>query len=120
MTARWTAPWTRRTLLGLIAAASVAAFPLAAALADELDDLRASGVVAERFDGYVMLKSPGSGPQGVVDKVNAERRAIYEERAKQQGVAADQVGQVYAAQIMGSAPSGTWFLGADGNFVQKP
>jgi len=119
MTAHTDRTWTRRKLLaaaGLLIVAA-AARP---ARADEFDDLRASGVIAERFDGFVMLKDPGNGPQAVVDKVNAERKAIYADRAKQQGVAADQVGQVYAAQIMSAAPSGTWFLGADGNFARKP
>jgi hypothetical protein len=122
MTASWTALWTRRKLAGLVAAAAMLALlpPLEVALADELDDLRASGVIAERYDGFVMLKDPGNGPQATVDKVNAERRAIYEERAKQQGVAANEVGQVYAAQIMSAAPSGTWFLAADGSFARKP
>jgi hypothetical protein len=90
------------------------------AWADDLDDLRASGAVAERYDGFVMVKDGGGNAQSVVDRVNAERQAIYAERAKQQNVTAEAVGQVYAAQIMAAAPSGTWFLGADGSFARKP
>ena len=122
MTASWNSTWTRRRVLGLIAstAALLALPPLRMAWADDLDDLRASGVIAERYDGFVMLKDGGGSAQGVVDKVNAERQAIYAERAKQQNVTADAVGQVYAAQIMSAAPSGTWFLAADGSFARKP
>jgi uncharacterized protein len=123
MTASWNPSWTRRRVLGLIASAAIfAALPLARiAWAQDLDQLRAAGVIAERYDGYAMLKDPGNGgAQGVVDKVNAERQAIYAERAKQQGVTADAVGQVYATQIMAKAPSGTWFLAADGSFSRKP
>ena len=121
MTASWNSTWTRRSVLGLNASTAIllALPPLRMAWADDLDDLRASGVIAERYDGFVMLKD-GSGPQGVVDRVNAERKAIYAERAKQQNVTADAVGQVYAAQIMSAAPSGTWFLAADGSFARKP
>lgn len=121
MTASWNSSWTRRRVLGLIGSAAVLlALPyVPVAQADEFDDLRAAGVIAERYDGFVMLKD-GGGPQGIVDRVNAERQAIYAQRAQQQGVAAAEVGQVYAAQIMSAAPSGTWFLAADGSFARKP
>ena len=55
----------------------------------------------------------------MVDAVNAKRRAIYAARAKEQGTAADQVGRVYARQILGKAPAGTWFLQESGKWVRK-
>ena len=96
--------------------------PLAAppAAAQSLDELRASGVVGERFDGYAMVREAGaSGAKGVVDEVNRKRRQIYEERASAQGVSVEQVGRVYAAQIFQQAPRGTWFLQENGSWRQK-
>ena len=55
----------------------------------------------------------------MVDAVNAKRRAIYAERAKEQGTTADQVGRVYARQILTKAPAGTWFLKESGKWVRK-
>ena len=115
--------FTRFALFGLLALVLSAFAATAPARADDaqLNSLRAQGVIAERFDGYVMVKdnSTGATAQSVVDRVNAERRAIYEARAKAQGVTASEVGQVYAGQIIQKAPKGTWFLAADGSWTQK-
>jgi len=113
--------FTRFALFGLLALIllSVGATAPAMAADEELNSLRAQGVIAERFDGYVMIKDSAGGAQSVVDRVNAERRAIYEARAQAQGVTATEVGQVYAGQIIQKAPKGTWFLAADGSWTQK-
>ena len=115
--------FTRFALFGLLALLLSTFAASAPARADDaqLNSLRAQGVIAERFDGYVMVKdnSTGATAQSVVDRVNAERRAIYEARAKAQGVTANEVGQVYAGQIIQKAPKGTWFLAADGSWTQK-
>lgn len=114
--------WTRRSVLRLAALAALAAMLpwIPPAAADEFDDLRAQGVIAERYDGFVMVRDPSVGnAQSIVNRVNAERKGLYEQRGKQQGVAADQVGQVYAAEIMANAPAGTWFAAADGSSFQK-
>jgi uncharacterized protein YdbL (DUF1318 family) len=89
--------------------------------AQSLDALRASGVVAERYDGQVVLRQPNAAPdvRALVERVNAERVRIYAQRAREQNVPADQVGRVYAAEIMQKAPAGTWFLGEGGSYVRK-
>ena len=87
------------------------------ALAQSLDQLRVSGAVGERFDGYAQaLKSSAAG---TVKKVNAKRRQIYAERAAAEGVSADQIGRVYAKQIFAKAPRGTKFLQQNGAWITK-
>ena len=109
----------RRAIIGLALVAWFLPFPANSQDAD-LDQLRAQGTLAERFDGYVMAREGGDGTtRAVVDRVNGERRAIYEQRAAEQGVSAIEVGKVYAAQIFKKAPTGTWFLNADGSWVQR-
>ncbi|MGB8275429.1 MAG: YdbL family protein [Alphaproteobacteria bacterium] len=112
----------RRSRVFVIAAAVIVAVSaLAAMAADSLDALRAKGVVAERFDGYVMVRgaSADASVKATVDAVNAKRRSIYEKRAGEQGVPADQVGKVYAAEVMQNAPAGTWFLTESGTWIHK-
>ncbi len=112
----------RRRFLSIMVAlpvvAAAALFPVAAG-AQSLNALRASGAVGEGYDGYARVRKAGGGAQSVVDAVNAKRRAIYGGRAKEQGTAADQVGRVYARQILAKAPAGTWFLKESGKWVRK-
>ena len=112
----------RRRFLSIMVALPVAAaaafFPVAAG-AQSLNALRASGAVGEGYDGFARVRKAGGGARSVVDAVNAKRRAIYAERAKEQGTTADQVGRVYARQILTKAPAGTWFLKESGEWVRK-
>ncbi len=105
-------------MVALPVAAAAALFPVGAG-AQSLNALRASGAVGEGYDGFARVRKAGGGARSVVDAVNAKRRAIYGERAKEQGTTADQVGRVYAMQILGKAPAGTWFLKESGKWVRK-
>lgn len=113
--------WSR--LIRLVAVASVLAAVLlpVAATALSLSELRASGVVGERYDGYAVVRETPApaGVRAFVDQVNAQRQSIYEERAAQQGVTPGQVGRVYARQIYQEVPAGTWFLDESGSWVRK-
>ena len=101
--------------LGLLLA--IAAPPAAA---QSLEDLRASGALGERYDGYVQVRDAGAaGAKKVANEVNAKRRSLYEKRASKEGVTPEDIGQVYAGQIMKKAPGGTWFLDENGNWRQK-
>jgi uncharacterized protein len=85
-----------------------------------LDAPRAAGLVGERFDGFAVAR--GAVPPDVaalVESVNAERRAIYTQRASTQGVPVQEVGKVYALEILKSAPAGTWFLGENGQWTRR-
>lgn len=108
---------TGLTLIGLTLAL---ALPAAPALAGKLDDLRAKGAVGERFDGLLELRDKGNADaKKLIKEVNAKRRKIYQKRAKEDGATVEQVGQVYAKQIMNKAPKGTWFLKANGKWVKR-
>ncbi|MEO0821492.1 MAG: YdbL family protein [Pseudomonadota bacterium] len=100
-------------LLGLLLAAMPAA-------AQSLDSLRAEGAIAERFDGFTETRpgAPGAA-RGVVDRVNADRRQIYAQRASEQGVPASEVGKIFAPKIFEKAPAGTYFRRENGSYVRK-
>lgn len=84
------------------------------ALAQSLDQMRSSGAVGERYDGLLEAREQGAG--SYVARVNAERMQIYRDAAQKQGVSVEEVGKVYAQEIIKKAPTGTWFLGPDGNW----
>ncbi len=106
--------------LSLFAALAVAlSLAVAPASAQSLDQLRKSGAVGERFDGFAVARQGGGSARAIVDQINAKRRQIYAKRASQQGVSVDQVGRVYAKTIQGKAPRGTWFLDQSGRWRRK-
>ena len=107
----------RLILSALAALLLVVALGAAPADAQSLDALRASGAVGERFDGYAVARDASA--QGFVNQVNAQRQQIYQQQAASQGVPVDQVGQVYAQQIMQKAPAGTFFQKPDGGWMRK-
>ena len=106
------------SLITLLAVVVVAlAVTGAPAMAQSLDDLRVAGKVGERFDGLAVARD--SGAADFVEEVNAKRRKIYSDQAKKQGATIEQVGAVYAQQIMKNAPGGTWFQNDEGDWQQK-
>ena len=76
------------------------------AWAENLEALRASGAIGERVDGYVVARGPSA--QAEADAINAQRKAIYQEKAAAQGIEVEQVGKVYAEEILRKVPAGTW------------
>ena len=106
--------WLCLTILALVT--TLGSVP---AVAASLNELRQSGAVGERYDGYVVVRSGAPGAAEVVAQVNAERRRIYETRAREQGISASQVGIVYAPKIFSGAPAGTWFQATDGSWRRK-
>ncbi len=109
-----------RRAIQIILLALIAALATTPALAADLDSLRVSGVIAERYDGFVEIREDGSAEaRRIVEEVNAKRREIYKERAEAQDVPVDQVGRVYAKQILEKLPTGVWFRTPDGGYVQK-
>jgi uncharacterized protein len=112
MTRRWF------TLLSLLAAAAVA-LPLLAgtASAQSLDELRASGKIGERYDGFAQARDPSTAE--MVKEINAKRREIYQQQADKQGVPLDQVGMVYASELLQKLPAGTWFLTPENEWRRK-
>lgn len=111
----------RRTVLFMtLIAVALVALGQTPASAQSLNAARAAGQVGERFDGIAVVRGNAPGAvRGLVDKVNAQRRQIYAKRAAEQKVPAAQVGRLYAKQIAGKAPAGTWFLLENGQWKRK-
>jgi hypothetical protein len=111
---RWRTSFSLVVLMVALLAGGLTATPAAA---QSLDELRASGAVGERFDGLAVARDASAA--AIVDQVNAKRKEIYAQRAASQGVPADQVGRVYAKEIMEKAPKGTWIQAPDNQWTQK-
>jgi uncharacterized protein YdbL (DUF1318 family) len=90
------------------------------ALAQSLDAARASGMLGERFDGYAVARDNATpAVRQMVDSINSQRASIYAKRAAEQKTSPAEVGKLYASQIVGQAPKGTWFLSQSGSWTRK-
>ncbi|MEN3951757.1 YdbL family protein [Iodidimonas sp. SYSU 1G8] len=109
--------------LCLVAAGGIAVYQAAPAYAQSrpLDAPRAAGVIGERYDGFAVVRDAkgGADMRALVESTNEQRRALYAEKAKEQGAPVEEVGKVYAKEILAKAPAGTWFQGPDGGWSQK-
>ena len=107
----------KKPLTGISGAILLAlAFCATPAWADSLDDLRASGAIGETYEGYVVAREASARAEA--DAINAKRKAIYQEKAASQGIGIEQVGKVYAAEIIRKVPAGTW-IQIDGQWRKK-
>ena len=112
---------SRRNAIGLLSASAMLLLSAGAhAQSRPLDALRADGVVGERYDGFAVLHGAASADvTALLSRVNAERRAIYEQSAVSQKAPVDAIGKIYAQEIRKSAPAKTWFLSESGQWNQK-
>ena len=105
----------------LLAAHLLLIAALHTAAAATLDQYRAQGIIAERFDGFAEVRAGQSSAEAsrLVAEVNAKRREIYRQRAASQRVPVEEVGKVYASEIASQAPRGTYFRTPDGTDLRK-
>ncbi|HEY9568162.1 MAG TPA: YdbL family protein [Thalassobaculum sp.] len=111
----------RSMVAGLVALATVAVLGVTPALALDLDGAKAQGWIGERRDGYVGLADAAASAEarGLVDQVNAERRAAYESVARQNGVPREQVEALAGQKLIGRAAGGTFVMDAAGRWIRK-
>jgi len=85
--------------------------------AASLQALRASGALGESFSGYVVARDASA--KADADAINQKRKSVYAEKAKAQGVSIEEVGKVYAVEILKKVPAGTWIQNESGEWFQK-
>jgi len=67
------------------------------ASAQSAEQLRINAQACELPNGY--MRAIDNSVRGAVDRINAERRQLYEQQARAEGVSVEAVGQVYARQL---------------------
>ncbi len=87
--------------------------------AASLKQLRQQGILAERYDGFVVVRQNAGGAAKTAAQINAKRRQLYTKRAREQRTTVGKVGRVYARQIWSKAPAGTWMQDAKNRWVRK-
>jgi uncharacterized protein YdbL (DUF1318 family) len=120
LTMTYPTTWKRFLAAGCLAVAMIVGAATGAWSAS-LDNAKAIGLIGERPDGYVAAVQPNPPPDiaALVQQVNSKRRAAYADIAAKEGVPIEQVGALTAEKLRAQAPSGDYFLNADGTWTQK-
>lgn len=80
----------------------------------DLGQAKASGQLGEQMDGYLGLVNPGAPAdvKGLMNSVNAQRKAQYQRIAAKNGVPVSEVAKMTAQKVINQA--------ASGHYVQTP
>jgi len=105
----------RRPLLVFAAAvAAVTAVPLAGQSAGAIVSARSTGLIGERYDGYLgYVAAPPGGLRAQVEAVNIRRRALYSNLAARRGVSPRDVGVTAGCRMLATVAVGEYYLLAD-------
>ena len=106
----------KRVVLGL--ALALAAGPAVAQ--DAVIAARASGIVGERYDGYLGAAGPLSPAlRAQVGAINIKRRSLFSNLASRRGVTAQDVGVAAACALLGRVAVGEVYLLEEGQWRRR-
>lgn len=104
----------------LLAVVLVFAGAAGPAMADALDDAKASGLVGETFRGYIApVGDPTPEVSALVDRINTGRRAQFEDIATRNEITLEQVELLTGERVLERAAAGTYIMGPSGAWTQK-
>ncbi len=97
-----------------IAATLTALAPAAVAQTPAVEAARASGLVGERYDGFIGIAGPISpAVRAQVARINIQRRSLYSSLAARRGVSPQDVGITAGCELLARVGPGEAYLWAD-------
>jgi uncharacterized protein YdbL (DUF1318 family) len=110
----------RRAALMAVGLALATAGPVAAQNSPTVSAGLASGVIGERFDGYLgYVRSPSPALRRQVDAINIRRRSLYSNLAGRRGVSPQDVGVTAACALLGRVDVGQAYMLGDGQWRRR-
>ncbi len=84
-----------------------------------INQLKAEGIVGENNKGYLSFVGSNRVKVEVIESENSDRRNVYIDIAKKNGISIELVGKRRVLQIVDNAKPGTWLQREDGFWYQK-
>jgi uncharacterized protein len=110
----------RRAALLAVGMALAFAAPLAAQNSPTVAAGLASGVIGERFDGYLgYVRSVSPALSRQVDAINIRRRTLYSNLAARRGVSPGDVGITAACSLLSRVDVGQAYMLGDGKWRRR-
>ncbi|MEM7446138.1 MAG: YdbL family protein [Pseudomonadota bacterium] len=108
-----------RSIMASLLLALVSITGVDMAQAGPLDDAKAAGVIGEKVDGYVGAVTRDASVQGLIDEINAGRKAKYAEIASKRGAPVEAVAAIAGRKLIERTPAGQFVMDSDGQWKQK-
>ncbi|MGI9452205.1 MAG: YdbL family protein [Geminicoccaceae bacterium] len=112
-------PTFAHTIMASLVLALISLITIGTAHAGPLDDAKAAGLVGERADGYVGAVTGDAGVQGLIDKINAGRKAKYADIASKRDASVEAVAAIAGKKLIERTPAGQYVMGSDGQWQRK-
>lgn len=81
---------------------------------------RTSGLIGERFDGYLgFVTAPSDGLRRQVNAINIRRRALYANLASRKGATTQEVGITATCTLFARIPVGGYYLTSDRGWQRR-
>lgn len=85
----------------------------------EIRSLKSAGIIGERADGLLGFVKKNPADQALVDAENKDRKAVYAEIAKGQGISVSEVANARGQANAKRSASGDWLQNTKRKWVQK-
>jgi uncharacterized protein len=106
----------------LVFGAAITAFGVVLpAQALSLDEAKAQGLIGEQPNGYVGVAPGENNPAAATlsARINAKRRAAYQNIAKRNATTLQSVEAVAGGKLVGRVKSGQWYMDAAGKWHRR-
>ena len=84
-----------------------------------LNEARTQGRVGETLNGYLVALKTDAETEKLVTDINAERKASYQQLAKQNNVSVDDIAKLAGQKLVARAKPGEYVQGINGKWVRK-
>lgn len=104
----------------LLAAALLTAVPVGAQETTIIVQARSTGIIGERYDGYLgIVEAASPALRRQVAAINIRRRALYSSLAARRGATPEEVGITAACTLLGRVGVGEYYLLGTGTWQRR-
>lgn len=108
-----------RLLAIVVLSLSIVSMNAGTAWALDLQSAKAAGQVGEQPDGYLGIVKNGPGVEEVVQSINQQRRAAYQNIARKNGISLQAVEQLAGKKAIEKTPPGQYVMTPSGQWIRK-
>lgn len=108
-----------RLLAVMVMSLSIAGLSTGNAWSADLHSAKAAGQIGEQPNGYLGIIQNAPGVAGLVQSINQQRRAAYQNIAQKNGTSLQAVEQLAGRKAIEKTPPGQYIMSPSGQWIRK-